>query len=130
MSLQDPISDMLTRVRNAQKASKVKVVMPSSKQKVNLAVVLKDAGYIADFAVSEDLKKELTIELKYYQGKPVIESIKRISKPGLRIFKPKDDLPLINAGLGISIISTSKGLMTDKQARAAGHGGEIICTVV
>ncbi|MCH8105830.1 MAG: 30S ribosomal protein S8 [Proteobacteria bacterium] len=130
MSLQDPISDMLTRVRNAQKASKVKVVMPSSKQKVNLAVVLKDAGYIADFAVSEDLKKELTIELKYYQGKPVIESIKRISKPGLRIFKPKDDLPLINAGLGISIISTSRGLMTDKQARAAGHGGEIICTVV
>ena len=121
---------MLTRVRNAQKASKVKVVMPSSKQKVNLAVVLKDAGYIADFAVSEDLKKELTIELKYYQGKPVIESIKRISKPGLRIFKPKDDLPLINAGLGISIISTSRGLMTDKQARAAGHGGEIICTVV
>ncbi len=130
MSLQDPISDMLTRVRNAQKASKVKVVMPSSKQKVNLAVVLKDAGYIADFAVSEDLKKELTIELKYYQGKPVIESIKRISKPGLRIFKPKDELPSINAGLGISIISTSKGLMTDKQARAAGHGGEIICTVV
>ena len=130
MSLQDPISDMLTRVRNAQKASKVKVVMPSSKQKVNLAVVLKDAGYIADFAVSEDLKKELTIELKYYQGKPVIESIKRISKPGLRIFKPKDDLPLINAGLGISIISTSRGLMTDKQARTAGHGGEIICTVV
>ena len=130
MSLQDPISDMLTRVRNAQKASKVKVVMPSSKQKVNLAVVLKDAGYIADFTVSEDLKKELTIELKYYQGKPVIESIKRISKPGLRIFKPKDDLPLINAGLGISIISTSRGLMTDKQARAAGHGGEIICTVV
>ena len=130
MSLQDPISDMLTRVRNAQKASKVKVVMPSSKQKVNLAVVLKDAGYIADFAVSEDLKKELTIELKYYQGKPVIESIKRISKPGLRIFKPKDELPSINAGLGISIISTSRGLMTDKQARAAGHGGEIICTVV
>lgn len=130
MSLQDPISDMLTRVRNAQKASKVKVVMPSSKHKVSLAVVLKDAGYIADFTVSEDLKKELTIELKYYQGKPVIESIKRISRPGLRIFKPKDELPSINAGLGISIISTSKGLMTDKQARAAGHGGEIICTVV
>ncbi len=130
MSLQDPISDMLTRVRNAQKASKVKVVMPSSKQKVNLASVLKDEGYIVDFTVSEDLKKELTIELKYYQGKPVIESIKRISRPGLRIFKPKDELPSINAGLGISIISTSKGLMTDKQARAAGHGGEIICTVV
>jgi len=130
MSLQDPISDMLTRVRNAQKASKVKVVMPSSKQKVNLASVLKDEGYIIDFTVSEDLKKELTIELKYYQGKPVIESIKRISRPGLRIFKPKDELPSINAGLGISIISTSKGLMTDKQARAAGHGGEIICTVV
>ena len=130
MSLQDPISDMLTRVRNGQKANKVKVVMPSSKQKVSLAVVLMDEGYITDFKVSDDARKALTIELKYYQGKPVIESIKRISRPGLRIFKPKDELPSINAGLGISIISTSKGLMTDKQARAAGHGGEVICTVV
>jgi len=130
MSLQDPISDMLTRVRNAQKASKVKVVMPSSRQKVNIATVLKNEGYITDFNVSDDAKKELTIVLKYYQGEPVIESIKRISRPGLRIFKSKDELPSINGGLGIAIISTSGGLMTEKQARAAGQGGEVLCTVV
>ncbi len=130
MSLQDPISDMLTRVRNAQKANKVNVVMPSSKQKVSVATVLKDEGYITDFKVSGDTKKSLTIELKYYQGKPVIESIKRISRPGLRIFKAKDELPSVNGGLGISIISTSQGLMTDRQAKAAGHGGEVICLVV
>lgn len=130
MSLQDPISDMLTRVRNAQKASKVKVVMPSSRQKVDIAILLKNEGYITDFNVSEGVKKELTIELKYYQGEPVIESIKRISRPGLRIFKSKDELPSINGGLGIAIISTSGGLMTEKQARAAGHGGEVLCTVV
>ncbi len=130
MSLQDPISDMLTRVRNAQKASKVKVVMPSSRQKVDIATVLKNEGYITDFNVSEGVKKELTIELKYYQGEPVIEIIKRISRPGLRIFKAKDELPSINGGLGIAIISTSGGLMTEKQARAAGYGGEVLCTVV
>lgn len=130
MSLQDPISDMLTRVRNAQKASKVKVVMPSSRQKVDIATVLKNEGYITDFNVSDDVKKELTIELKYYQGEPVIESIKRISRPGLRIFKSKNELPSINGGLGIAIISTSGGLMTEKQARVAGHGGEVLCTVV
>ena len=130
MSLQDPISDMLTRVRNAQKANKVNVVMPSSKQKVNIAQLLKDEGYISDYKVSDDTRKQLTIELKYYQGKPVIDTIKRISRPGLRIFKSKDDLPSINGGLGIAIISTSKGLMTDRQARAAGHGGEVICQVV
>ena len=130
MSLQDPISDMLTRVRNAQKANKVSVTMPSSSQKVNIAKVLKDEGYIGNYKTSDGTKKELTIELKYYQGKPVIESIKRISKPGLRIFKSKDDLPSINGGLGIAIISTSGGLMTEKQARAAGHGGEVICSVV
>jgi small subunit ribosomal protein S8 len=130
MSLQDPISDMLTRVRNAQKARKVNVVMPSSKQKVNIATVLKNEGYITDFNVSDDAKKELTIDLKYFQGEPVIESIKRISRPGLRIFKSKDELPSINGGLGIAIISTSGGLMTEKQARAAGHGGEVLCTVV
>ena len=129
MSLQDPISDMLTRVRNAQKARKVNVVMPSSKQKVNIATVLKNEGYITDFNISDDAKKELTIDLKYFQGEPVIESIKRISRPGLRIFKSKDELPSINGGLGIAIISTSGGLMTEKQARAAGHGGEVICTV-
>jgi small subunit ribosomal protein S8 len=130
MSLQDPIADMLTRVRNAQKANKLSVTMPSSSQKVNIATVLKDEGYIGSFKVSDDLKKELTIELKYYQGKPVIESIKRVSRPGLRIFRSKDDLPSINGGLGIAIISTSGGLMTEKQARAAGHGGEVICSVV
>ena len=130
MSLQDPISDMLTRVRNAQKANKVNVAMPSSKQKVNIAQVLKDEGFISDYKISDDTRKQLTIELKYYQGKPVIDTIKRISRPGLRIFKSKDDLPSINGGLGIAIISTSKGLMTDRQARAAGHGGEVICQVV
>jgi small subunit ribosomal protein S8 len=130
MSLQDPISDMLTRVRNAQKARKVNVKMPSSKQKVGIATVLQAEGFISSFSVSDDIKKTLTIELKYYQGKPVIETIKRVSRPGLRIFKSKDELPTVNAGLGISIISTSHGLMTDKNARAAGHGGEVICSVV
>ena len=130
MSLQDPIADMLTRVRNAQKANKVSVTMPSSKQKVRIATVLKDEGYISDFKVAEGSLNKLTIELKYYQGKPVIEEMRRISRPGLRIFKSKDELPKINGGLGIAIISTSKGVMTDAQARAAGHGGEVICSVV
>jgi small subunit ribosomal protein S8 len=128
--MQDPVSDMLTRVRNAQKANKVSVSMPSSKQKANIAKVLKDEGYIADYSVSEGPKKVLSIDLKYYQGKPVIEEIKRVSRPGLRIFKSKDELPSVNGGLGIAIISTSKGVMTEKQARATGNGGEIICTVV
>lgn len=130
MSLQDPIADMLTRVRNAQKARKVAVVMPASKQKARIAAVLKDEGYISDYKLSEDNLKQLTIELKYYQGEPVIEEMRRISRPGLRIFKSKDDLPSINGGLGIAIISTSKGVMTDSQARAAGFGGEVICSVV
>ncbi|HEY5739861.1 MAG TPA: 30S ribosomal protein S8 [Gammaproteobacteria bacterium] len=130
MSLQDPISDMLTRVRNAQKAKKVSVRMPSSKQKVRIAAVLKDEGYISDFKVTDDKLKQLVIELKYYQGKPVIEEMRRISRPGLRIFKSKDELPSVNGGLGIAIISTSKGVMTDSQARAAGHGGEVICSVI
>ena len=130
MSLQDPIADMLTRVRNAQKANKVNVIMPASKQKARIAAVLKDEGYISDYKVSEGNLKQLTIELKYYQGKPVIEEMRRISRPGLRIFKSKDELPSINGGLGIAIISTSKGVMTDAQARAAGHGGEVICSVV
>ena len=130
MSLQDPVSDMLTRVRNAQKAAKVSVTMPSSKQKESIARVLKEEGYITDFGVSDGVKKELTIDLKYFQGKPVIEEIKRVSRPGLRIFKSKDDLPSVNGGLGIAIISTSKGVMTEKQARATGNGGEVICTVV
>jgi small subunit ribosomal protein S8 len=130
MSLQDPIADMLTRVRNAQKARKVNVKMPASKQKSRIAAVLKDQGYISDFQVSDDKLKQLVIELKYYQGKPVIDEVKRISRPGLRIFKSKDELPTINGGLGIAIISTSKGVMTDAQARAAGFGGEVICSVV
>ena len=130
MSLQDPIADMLTRVRNAQKASKVNVKMPASKQKSRIAAVLKDEGYIRDFQVSDDKLKQLVIELKYFQGKPVIEEVKRISRPGLRIFKSKDELPSINGGLGIAIISTSKGVMTDAKARAAGFGGEVICSVV
>ena len=130
MSLQDPIADMLTRVRNAQRASKVNVKMPASKQKSRIAAVLKDQGYISDFQVSDDKLKQLVIELKYYQGKPVIDEVKRISRPGLRIFKSKDELPSINGGLGIAIISTSKGVMTDAQARAAGFGGEVICSVV
>lgn len=130
MSLQDPVSDMLTRIRNAQKASKATVTMPSSNQKANIANVLKQEGYIADYNVSGEAKKELNIELKYYQGKPVIEEIKRVSRPGLRIFKSKDELPSVNGGLGIAIISTSKGVMTEKQARETGNGGEVICTVV
>lgn len=130
MSLQDPIADMLTRVRNAQKANKVTVEMPASKQKARIATVLKDQGYISDFKISEDKRANLIIELKYYQGKPVIEKMRRISRPGLRIFKSKDDLPSINGGLGIAIISTSKGVMTDAQARAAGYGGEVICSVI
>jgi len=130
MSLQDPVSDMLTRIRNAQRAEKVNVNMPSSTQKVNIAQVLKDEGYILDYSVSGEVKKELTIELKYFQGKPVIEQIDRVSRPGLRIFKSKDELPSVNGGLGIAIISTSKGMMTEKQARSSGTGGEVICTVV
>jgi len=121
---------MLTRVRNAQKASKVTVKMPASKQKARIAAVLKDQGYIRDFRLSDDKLPQLIIELKYYQGKPVIEEVKRISRPGLRIFKSKDELPSINGGLGIAIISTSKGVMTDAEARAAGFGGEVICSVV
>ena len=121
---------MLTRIRNAQKAQKVSVEMPSSKQKIRIANVLKDEGYIRDFKVEEEPRQKLVIELKYFQGRPVIEELRRISRPGLRIFKSKDDLPSINGGLGIAIISTSKGVMTDSQARAAGHGGEVICSVV
>ncbi len=130
MSLQDPVSDMLTRIRNAQKATKVSVTMPSSNQKENIAKVLRDEGYILGYSTSGEAKKELSIELKYFQGKPVIEEIKRVSRPGLRIFKSKDELPSVNGGLGIAIISTSKGVMTDKQARETGNGGEVICTVV
>lgn len=125
----DPISDMLTRVRNALGAGKTSVTMPHSKQKQAIAQVLKDEGYIVDFSKEEGAKPSLTLELKYYQGHPVIEKIKRISRPGLRIYKGKDELPTVMGGLGIAIISTSQGLMTDRAARKAGFGGEVVCTV-
>lgn len=129
MSMSDPISDLLTRVRNGQSASKTNVTMPSSKAKVALLKVLKDEGYIVGYSVNSEIKAEVTVELKYYLGKPVIEKIKRISRPGLRIFKGKDEIPVVNNGQGISIVSTSRGLMTDRAARAVGEGGEILCSV-
>ena len=126
----DPIADMLTRIRNALSAGKLNVNMPDSKQKRAIAQVLKDEGFIADFAQAEaDAKPVLNIDLKYYEGKPVIENIKRVSRPGLRIYKGKNDLPKVMGGLGVAIVSTSKGLMSDRAARKAGFGGEILCTV-
>ena len=126
MSLQDPVADMFTRIRNGQSANKVAVKMPSSKLKVSIAKVLKDEGYIADFAVSGEAKPELEVTLKYFQGKSVIETIDRVSRPGLRIYKKRGDLPKVMGGLGVAIVSTSKGLMTDRAARKVGIGGEII----
>ena len=126
MSMQDPVADMFTRIRNGQAANKVAVKMPSSKLKVSIAKVLKDEGYIGDFAVSGDVKPELEVTLKYFQGKSVIETIDRVSRPGLRIYKKKDELPKVMGGLGVAIVSTSKGVMTDRAARNAGMGGEII----
>lgn len=130
MSMQDPIADMLTRIRNAQMAEKKSVSMPSSKLKKEIAKVLQDEGYIASFVVSEEVGKPvLTVELKYFNGNPVIETIERVSRPGLRIYKSATELPSVNAGLGVSIISTNKGLMSDRAARQLGVGGEIICNV-
>lgn len=130
MSMQDPIADMITRIRNGQGAGKVRVAMPISKQKAAIAQVLKDQGYIRDFSIEEiEGKSQLAIVLKYFEGKPVIEMVKRISRPGLRVYKGQRELPKVMDGLGIAIISTSKGLMTDRQARAAGHGGEVLCVV-
>jgi small subunit ribosomal protein S8 len=130
MSMQDPISDMLTRIRNGQSAGKLRVTMPLSRQKTAIADVLKKQGYIRDFVHEEaGGKPQLAVTLKYFEGKPVIGSHRRVSRPGLRIYKRKDELPAVMGGLGIAIISTSRGLMTDKQARAAGHGGEVICVV-
>ncbi|EHR40745.1 MAG: 30S ribosomal protein S8 [Alishewanella agri] len=126
MSLQDPVADMFTRIRNGQAANKVAVKMPSSKLKTAIAKVLKDEGYIADFAVSGDVKPELEVTLKYFQGKSVIETIDRVSRPGLRIYKKSGELPKVMGGLGVAIVSTSKGLMTDRAARKVGIGGEII----
>lgn len=129
MSMSDPIADMLTRIRNGQAVAKPSVSMPSSKFKVALADLMKAEGYISDFSVSEGPKAKLTVELKYYQGEPVIELLQRASKPGLRLYKGSTELPKVRAGLGIAIISTSKGLMTDRAARSAGHGGEVIAYV-
>jgi small subunit ribosomal protein S8 len=130
MSMTDPIADFLTRIRNGQAAGKSEVSMPSSKIKLAIAQVLKDQGYIDQFDVStEDGKSSLRISLKYYQGRPVIDRIERVSKPGLRVYRGKDELPAILGGLGVAIISTSRGVMTDREARAAGHGGEVLCIV-
>ncbi|PCJ26422.1 MAG: 30S ribosomal protein S8 [SAR86 cluster bacterium] len=130
MSMSDPIADFLTRIRNAQMAQLPNVAMPSSKIKVALSEVLQSEGYITGYEVDENAGKPvINVELKYYQGKPVIEEIKRVSRPGLRSYKGKEDLPKNRAGLGIAIVSTNKGLMTDKQAQAAGIGGEVLCTV-
>ena len=129
MSMQDPVADMLTCIRNAHHRSKPEVAMPSSKLKASLAKVLQDEGYINGYSVSEDVKPTLTVELKYFDGKPVIEEIKRISKPSLRQYSGSTSLPQVRSGLGVAIISTSKGVMTDRAARAAGIGGEILCTV-
>ena len=130
MSMSDPIADMLTRIRNAQSAEKTEVVMPSSKLKIAIAKVLKDEGYIEDFASREaEGKPELSIALKYYAGRPVIDRIERVSRPGLRIYKGKEDIPTVMNGLGVAILSTSKGVMTDRKARATGVGGEVLCVV-
>ncbi|MDF0605718.1 30S ribosomal protein S8 [Neisseriaceae bacterium TC5R-5] len=130
MSMHDPISDMLTRIRNGQMASKTTVAMPSSKLKVALAQVLKDEGYIEDFAVAGEAQKPvLDIQLKYYAGRPVIERIDRVSRPGLRVYKGSTEIPKVMNGLGVAILSTSKGIMTDRKARAAGIGGELLCVV-
>ena len=130
MSMNDPISDMLTRIRNAQQAEKESVSMPSSKLKVAIAKVLKDEGYIEDFAVrGEASKPVLEVELKYYAGSPVIEKIERVSRPGLCIYKPSRDIPNVMNGLGVAIVSTSKGVMTDRKARGMGIGGEVLCIV-
>jgi len=129
MSMSDPIADMLTRIRNGQAANMKSVQMPSSKQKVAVAKVLCDEGYIIKYTISGEVKPELSILLKYYLGRPVIDKLQRISRPGLRIFRGKAELPSVNNGLGISVISTSQGVMSDKAARAAGEGGEVICTI-
>ena len=129
MSMQDPLADMLTRIRNAQMVGKVDVVMPASKLKVNVARVLSEEGYIGEFSVSDEAKAELTIALKYFEGKPVIAELDRVSRPGLRNYAGKGDLPTVRGGLGCAIVSTSKGVMTDRAARTAGVGGEVLCTV-
>lgn len=130
MSMSDPIADMLTRIRNGQMAGHAKVEMPSSKLKASLAKLLADEGFIESFAVTEQEGKSfLSVDLKYYQGKPVIEMLKRVSRPGLRVYKNKDELPKVIGGLGVAVVSTSKGIMSDREARKLGVGGEIVCYV-
>jgi small subunit ribosomal protein S8 len=130
MSMSDPIADMLTRIRNAQSVDKAVVTMPSSKLKIAIAQVLKDEGYIDGFKVSNDTgKSELQIALKYYAGRPVIERIERVSRPGLRIYKGRDAIPQVMNGLGVAIVTTPKGVMTDRKARQTGVGGEVLCYV-
>lgn len=129
MSMTDPIADMLTRIRNGQQAHKAEVKMPASKMKQAVAAVLKDEGYIDDFAVSGDTKPVMSVTLRYYQGKGVIERLDRVSRPGLRVYKAHDELPRVMNGLGVAIVSTSKGVMSDRAARAANQGGEVICIV-
>ena len=130
MPMTDPIADMLTRIRNAQRSEKQSVAMPASRLKSAIAQVLKDEGYIEDFAVRDaEGRPQLEISLKYYAGKPVIERIERVSRPGLRIYRPKDELPKVMNGLGVAIVSTSRGVMTDRKARGMGVGGEVLCIV-
>lgn len=129
MSMQDPVSDMLTRIRNAQARNKVSVSMPASKLKVAIAEVLQQEGYVESFNVDGESKPQLTVMLKYFDGRPVIEEIKRVSRPGLRVYRDQSALPSVRGGLGVAIVSTNKGLMTDRAARAAGVGGEVLCTV-
>ena len=130
MSMSDPIADMLTRIRNAQRVEKTEVVMPSSKVKVAICNVLKDEGYIEGFSVADDDgKATLTVGLKYYAGRPVIERLERVSRPGLRIYKASDAIPQVMNGLGVAIVSTSRGMMTDRKARSTGVGGEVVCYV-
>jgi small subunit ribosomal protein S8 len=133
MSMSDPIADMLIRIRNAQMVGHVETVMPASKLKTSIAQVLKQEGYIEDFAIREksgdSSKKELAIALKYYAGRPVIERLERVSKPGLRVYRGRDDIPRVMNGLGVAILSTSRGVMTDRKARADGVGGEVLCIV-
>ena len=130
MSMSDPIADMLTRIRNGQMAGHANVVMPSSKVKVAIAKLLESEGYISAYSINENSgKTELSVDLKYFDGKPVIEMVKRVSRPGLRVYKNKDELPKVIGGLGTAVISTSKGIMTDRDARQAGIGGEVVCYV-
>jgi small subunit ribosomal protein S8 len=130
MSMSDPIADFLTRIRNGQRSGKPEIAAPASRIKLALAKVLKDEGYIEDFAIeSESEKPTVKVRLKYYQGRPVIDRLERVSRPGLRVYKAKDELPKILGGMGVAIISTSKGVMTDREARAAGHGGDVLCIV-